>query len=166
MKAHESIARIFSICHPEYREEMSDLLMDLIPSSFHELIKIGKSSSYLPDTAAMNDQVLQAVYEATGMSESDIISRHRKIEKIRARHVYLWAMRCESPNSLSQVGARIARDHATVLHAIKKVQFGVETGQHIGDIALDVANRLAAIGYNRTLDVYNSYTKIKADKFR
>ena len=113
----------------------------------------------------LHGSVVLIIFELTGVTEEQMRSSIRVRELVEARQVYMWAMRSESPTALSSIGVRMNRDHATVLHSVRRVGSGIESGDNIGDVAYKCACRLAELGYNRTLAVYNSYTKIKREKF-
>jgi hypothetical protein len=78
-------------------------------------------------------QIVAAYYrvQPTSMTSAD---RRRRI--VRARQVAMY-LSCElTQHSIAEVGRRFNRDHTTVLHALKKVEEGMDDRKFNGDIAL------------------------------
>ncbi|CDP50689.1 hypothetical protein [Devosia sp. DBB001] len=55
-----------------------------------------------------------------GVSVKDILSMRRNKDIVSARYEAMWRMRQETTMSYPQIGAKLGRDHSTVVHAIKR----------------------------------------------
>lgn len=68
------------------------------------------------------DAVLKTVCECLQVPTSAVLSKSRIREVVDARHFVMWIM-CRQPSRLTygKIGKMMNRDHATVLHAKRKV---------------------------------------------
>lgn len=68
--------------------------------------------------------ILQEVSEETGFSIAEIKGPSRRAPIVMARQFAMWRIRKECPHlSLPQIGKIFSgRDHATVIHAIQKIE--------------------------------------------
>ena len=72
--------------------------------------------------------ILNATADQYGVHPAFILQDTRKKEVIKLRHIAQYLSRRFTPYSYEEIGTRIAnRDHATSLHACKKMQFQYET---------------------------------------
>ncbi|QDP55107.1 MAG: putative bacterial DnaA helix-turn-helix protein [Prokaryotic dsDNA virus sp.] len=64
------------------------------------------------------NQILEYVQDRTGL---DLQTKSRERSYVYARAVYFYLCREYTPLSTKKIGESLGKDHATVLHAIKKV---------------------------------------------
>ena len=66
------------------------------------------------------------------MSIEDLLAKKRDRKTALARHVAMYLMRTESAMSFSEIGRELGgRNHATVLHGIRKVTTDIETNSRL-----------------------------------
>lgn len=74
------------------------------------------------------EQIRDAVCNFYNLSVDSISTRSRKAEVVQARQIAMYFSKIYTKSSLSTIGLHIGkRDHATVLHACKKVEDLMET---------------------------------------
>lgn len=73
--------------------------------------------------AGMPDYVALAA-RVTGESVADICSRSKTREHVDARQVAMWLARTASRQSYPAIGRYMGRDHATVMHAVRRIAAG------------------------------------------
>lgn len=105
--------------------------LELDATVLHEIAKAyDASTERVKSRTAMNKSTLEVIMEAveqvTGVMLSEIKSKTRIREIVWARQVFFWAVRLSTPMSYEEIGKRYNRDHATVLHAMKAIEDGVE----------------------------------------
>lgn len=66
------------------------------------------------------DDIVEAVKFYYSVSFDDLIGESRNAMIVRARHMYFYIARKETPFSLESICSKLYRHHATVLHAVKK----------------------------------------------
>lgn len=72
--------------------------------------------------------ILLTVEELTGIHLDELLSPCRMLPVVRARHMYYWLARRLTKHSLTRIGLICAgKDHATVIHGIRKVDARRET---------------------------------------
>lgn len=64
--------------------------------------------------------IIRVVSSATGVSPIDLVSLRRDARTAKARQIVAWLARKLTVLSLPQIGARLGRDHTTILHAINR----------------------------------------------
>ena len=112
-----------------------------------ELVNFEEIKSDISDYKKLN-QILSFVSFETGISVYQMESDIRKGEFVSARHLYFLISRIFTKLSLEKIGLRILKDHATVLHGIKKMK-GVNTSADVVKIK-ELIERLKK-EYNKTL---------------
>ena len=112
-----------------------------------ELVNFEEIKSDISDYKKLN-QILSFVSFETGISIEHMGSEIRKGEFVSARHLYFLLSRIFTKLSLEKIGLRILKDHATVLHGIKKMK-GVNTSDEVIKIK-ELIERLKK-EYNKTL---------------
>lgn len=91
----------------------------------HALIEATKPQR--PMTAA--DSILEAVSTVTGVPVHEMRSARRWRKVVYARHIAYFLCRELTSASLPVIGRIIGhRDHSTILHGIRKVEFALEEG--------------------------------------
>lgn len=74
------------------------------------------------------EHIRDTVCKYFNLSVDAISTRSRKLEVVQARQIAMYFSKIMTKNSLSTIGLHIGkRDHATVLHACKKVEDMIET---------------------------------------
>jgi hypothetical protein len=68
------------------------------------------------------DQIIDLITAATGTTFEDLRSPSRKREHVTPRMVAMYMMKEHTILSLTSIGWKFHRDHATALHAIRKVK--------------------------------------------
>ncbi len=77
------------------------------------------------------EQIRDTVCEYFNLSIEAISTRSRKLEVVQARQIAMYFSKNMTQSSLANIGMHIGkRDHATVLHACKKVEDLIETDRH------------------------------------
>ena len=68
--------------------------------------------------------IISQISARMGVSVNDILSQRRTSECVQARHVAIYLAKVMTTRSLPEIGRRFAgRDHTTILHATRKIQF-------------------------------------------
>jgi hypothetical protein len=92
--------------------------MNNTPNTAVDVVRQWATSSR---TQMTPEQIMQSVVEATGIQPEDISGPRRWQPVVKARHLY-WAMlRRQCGMSYPQIGMMVARNHSSVMMAIKKV---------------------------------------------
>lgn len=74
------------------------------------------------------EYVVDAIEQILGITEQELVSKHRKREKCDARHMYCNIMRNKLRWYLDDIGETIGgRDHTTVINSVEKHKILVET---------------------------------------
>jgi len=88
-------------------------------------------------------RIIYVVAAHFGMSIADILSHRRQVEIVHARHVAMYLAKVMTTRSLPQIGRSFGdRDHTTVLHAARKIQYLVD---HDKDFATEIEAHRRAI---------------------
>lgn len=91
---------------------------------------IGRIVNITPKVMTV-EHIRDTVCEFYNLSVDAISTRSRKLEVVQARQIAMYFSKMLTKNSLSSIGLHIGkRDHATVLHACKKVEDLIETDKH------------------------------------
>lgn len=77
---------------------------------------------------ATMQEVLDAVCHSTGILPDEIISKCRKIEYVRARHLFCYVCARHLRLPLTKIGLFIERDHSSVIHARQQYQDFLDMG--------------------------------------
>lgn len=77
---------------------------------------------------ATMQEVLDAVCHATGILPDEIISKCRKIEYVRARHLFCYVCARHLRLPLTKIGLFIERDHSSVIHSRQQYQDFLDMG--------------------------------------
>lgn len=71
-------------------------------------------------------EIASAVAAATDVTIDEMISRHRTMQPTLARHLAIYLCKLRTGETLSAIGKYFARDHTTVIHAIRRVEDLIE----------------------------------------
>lgn len=71
-------------------------------------------------------QIASAVAAATDVTIEEMISRDRRMQVAEARHITIYLCRIRTGETMTAIGKYFARDHTTVIHAIRKVEDLIE----------------------------------------
>jgi chromosomal replication initiation ATPase DnaA len=74
-------------------------------------------------------QILRECAKEYGCTVQEILSASRFANVINARHKAMWRLYQRGTMSLVQIGRYIKKDHATVLHAIRKHEKSLAQGE-------------------------------------
>lgn len=88
---------------------------------------------------------LLAVWETAehyGIAVEVLLGRTRMARIAEARHVAMYLCRRATGASLPAIGRRFGRDHTAVLHAVRRIEQAIESGDRIGDEVLAVLQRM------------------------
>ncbi len=99
--------------------------------SFEQIQNIVKdvSSDSLP-VSVIVEKIFNIVSETYGVSVEDMKSSSRSQNISLSRNVCMYVMKKCIPNiTLKEIGINFNKDHATVLHSVKKVEASIETDQ-------------------------------------
>jgi len=89
------------------------------------------------------EQIREVVCEYFKLSVDAISTKSRKLEVVQARQIAMYLSKNLTKNSLSTIGNCIGqRDHATVLHACKKVVDLMDTDKHFRRNVEEIEERL------------------------
>ena len=73
------------------------------------------------------DEIVRAAVDSFGVSATDIRSRKRTRKILRPRQVAMFVAKHVTDHSLAEIGAHLGRrDHATVVHAAKRIRAEME----------------------------------------
>lgn len=101
---------------------------------------IEKTSSGIPEELVVRTEeltpegIVAAVCKVCRVSREEIFSATRKAQIVKARHVLMYLLRIDGQLSLPKIGKLLARDHATILHAVKKVRAALREDTAIQNI--------------------------------
>jgi chromosomal replication initiator protein len=80
-------------------------------------------------------KIQDLVASATGIKVSDILSKSRKAEIVRARHISMYLCRWNTSINLLNIAIRHGRDnHATVIHACNCIQNDIRSNKKVAEI--------------------------------
>lgn len=66
--------------------------------------------------------IMDAVSKALKIGKLDMMSTHRAYHIAEARHIFHWFARNYTARSYPEIGRFCRRDHATIIHGVKKVE--------------------------------------------
>lgn len=89
------------------------------------------------------EQIRQVVCDYFKLSIDAISTKSRKMEVVQARQIAMYFSKRLTKNSLSSIGSFIGnRDHATVLHACRKVEDLMDTDKFFRQNVLEIEEQL------------------------
>lgn len=89
------------------------------------------------------EQIRQVVCDHFKLSIESISTKSRKLEVVQARQIAMYFSKRLTKNSLSAIGTYIGqRDHATVLHACKKVEDMMDTDKFFRQSINEIEEKL------------------------
>ena len=81
-----------------------------------------KDVLYANDRQVTIEDIQKKVAEHYGMQTKELLSQRRTRDFVRPRQIAMYLAKTLTTNSLPEIGKRFAgRDHATVIHAVKKI---------------------------------------------
>lgn len=88
----------------------------------------------LPVIEASSDDPIGIIQAAAcrmyGVPLRDLVGPSRRVKIVHIRHMAMWAARECTSASLPKIGRRFGgRDHTTVLHAVRKIDALIATGE-------------------------------------
>lgn len=112
-----------------------------------ELVNFEEIKSDISDYKKLN-QIRSFVSFETGITIEHMKSENRKAAFVSARHLYFLLSRMFTKLSLEKIGHGTLKDHATVLHGLKKMK-GVNTSSEVVRIK-EIVEKMKK-EYNKTL---------------
>lgn len=88
--------------------------------------------------------ILSVVAETTGVSESDIFGEERKTDYVLARFIISHELKLYGL-SASEIGRVIHRNHATIIHHLRKYRDEYNTNPSFRDVSDDVSKRCSYV---------------------
>lgn len=89
------------------------------------------------------EQILKGVCTALRVGKLDMYSPHRAAHLVEARHIFYWCARYFTARSYPEIGRFIKRDHATVMHGVRKVdQNFVKLAPKLRAVAAEIGVKL------------------------
>lgn len=114
--------RLLNLCY------IDAIANEASPEEFIELLieelKARREEEKLKNKVFNPDEVVSDIW---GVEANKLPQKTRKREIVEARQVCMWLRATNTKDSLSTIGSRYNRDHATVLHAKKTVYNLIET---------------------------------------
>lgn len=107
---------------------------------FAELV-FGKAPAPRPVNLKIED-IQRAVAKHFGISVDNLISRSRINIFAHPRQVAVYLCHLLTLHGSSEIGRRFDRDHASVIHAIKKIRRMAENGTGLGPDAIEIKRKL------------------------
>ena len=99
------------------------------------------------------ERIMKVVCEEFDLDIDLITSKKRQREIVDARHIFCYlASKAYGRFTLKQIGAIVNRDHASVLHAKRKVKDLMEYDREMNALVLKIIRKLGKFSAN---DVYN-----------
>lgn len=90
-----------------------------------------------------HEDILKAVSEFYGVSETDLVKKGRKKEVAHPRQIAMYLMRTELDTPLSSIGSFFGgRDHTTVLHAVEKIEKNKESSLRVREELVGLQEKL------------------------
>jgi len=87
--------------------------------------------------------ILHAVTWATSTTLIGLRSERRNASLVRARFVACWLLRNLTGRSYPEIAMDMGgRDHATIMHAVRRVDADIRTSGPLGEYLADVIGRL------------------------
>ena len=80
-----------------------------------------KKTEITKEMTLSRDNWLKHISELTGIPCLDVMGRNRKTSIVIARHLLAWALYRLESYTLSEVGALLGRNHATIYHSVLEV---------------------------------------------
>ena len=80
-----------------------------------------KKTEITKQMTSTRDNWLKHISELTGIPCLDVMGRNRKTSIVIARHLLAWALYRLEGCTLSEVGALLGRNHATIYHSVLEV---------------------------------------------
>jgi chromosomal replication initiator protein len=88
-------------------------------------------------------KIQSLVSSATGIKVSEILSKSRKAEIVRARHISMYLCRWNTSINLLNIAIQHGRDnHATVIHACSCIQNDIRTNKKVAEIVSQLESTL------------------------
>lgn len=80
------------------------------------------------------EELMYRVEYITGITIEMMRGKKKNKEIVMARHIAMYLIREFTPLNLSMIGRYFNRDHASVIHAVKKIKYEKEIYQDVQDI--------------------------------
>jgi chromosomal replication initiator protein len=89
------------------------------------------------------NRIQSTVSRVTGIKMSDICSKSRKAEHVRARHLSMYFCRYNTEINLQIIARLHSKDnHATVIHACKMIEIESKSNKKISQMIEEINNLL------------------------
>lgn len=88
------------------------------------------------------DEILEKVSSFYGFKVEECTTRSRKVEFVKVRQQYCKIAKEATKKSFREIGEKIFRDHATVIHACKQVNDLLQTDKKYRDEFLELRDKI------------------------
>lgn len=100
--------------------------------------------SHYKNTVRSNPRLTQLIGDVAGAFSVDpveLFEPSRSMKSVAdARHVVAWAVRHWVPKpSFPEIGKMLNRDHTTIMHAVRRIDEAIQSGDILGQLALRIA---------------------------
>lgn len=82
-----------------------------------------------PKSVSRTRVIAMEVAASFGVTVDDIVSDSRRNVVIKARQIAVWRMRNELGLTLNQIGNFVNKDHTTIIHACRRVEDMIKSGE-------------------------------------
>ena len=116
---------------PELPEEPNKPFVWNMSSGPHRIIiEVSPAMIWLPSAKRQVREIAQEVAAEYGISLLDLYSQRRTRNVCLPRQIIMWRARYETSRSLPEIGRALGgRDHTTVLHAVRKIDALIASGE-------------------------------------
>jgi len=127
----KTLAELVSVRVDKHVQELEGLVCKLFALSSaagkqpdRELVlQALREQGYLREGPLALEEILEAVSRRTGISADDMRAGKRHSDLVRARHIAIYLARHLTEKNISELGRFFGnRNHATVLHALEKIE--------------------------------------------
>jgi chromosomal replication initiator protein len=151
----DPIVMMIRIIPEHYRTEFAINLKRVTPQIMHQKIDMIMQGERVGSFDKYTQEVINAVCENFMVTYADITGKKRDRNIKEARHVFMWAMRMESPLSFSSIGKMVNKDHATVIHACDNIDNAIGYDPKLRDLVKAICDKLEADGFVRCAHRFN-----------
>lgn len=139
-----NLTRILPI---ELKEQIDSFVFEYVGGKEYEIL-YGKV--FIPEANAITDEiiidaVIKTVCESFRVHRKDVLSKTRRMPFLIYRQYITYFLGQYLNISLSEIGAIVDRDHATVIHTNKVVEDYIRTDRHRREEIKQIENILSVI---------------------
>lgn len=90
----------------------------------------------------MLDSIFDRVINHYKITKEDLLSKKRKIDFCKPRQICIWLIKKRTKLTLYKIADLFGKDHATIIHAINKINDLIDSGDHYGITAKRILQSL------------------------